>query len=74
MSAYASAQTGRTNPAISIAPPTSATGASSILETVIEELADRVAAAVFSRISATQEHEVAEWLDSRCAAEYLGVH
>jgi excisionase family DNA binding protein len=45
-----------------------------VLDAVIADLAERVAAAVVSRLGATQEQVAAEWLDSREAAAYLGVH
>jgi excisionase family DNA binding protein len=45
-----------------------------VLDAVIAELAERVAAAVVSRLGATQDQDAAEWLDSREAAAYLGVH
>jgi excisionase family DNA binding protein len=44
------------------------------LDAVIQDIAERVAAAVLSRLGATQNTETPEWLDSRGAAEYLGVH
>jgi len=69
MSAYATAPSGLI---ISPVPP-DATG-SSILDAVIEEIADRLAAAVVSRLAATQEQDAGDWLDSREAAVYLGVH
>jgi excisionase family DNA binding protein len=74
MSAYATARSGGTSPSIS--PVSSAFGSSesSILEAVIEDLAERVAAAVVSRLSASADQESPEWLDSRRTAEYLGVH
>lgn len=74
MSAYAIARSGRTSPPISLVGRTNATGGSSILDAVIEDLAERVAAAVISQLAATEEQELPEWLDSRRAADYLGVH
>jgi excisionase family DNA binding protein len=46
----------------------------SLLDSVIEDLAARVAAAVLAQLAAAQSTEAHEWLDSRGAAEYLGVH
>jgi excisionase family DNA binding protein len=74
MSAYATARNARALSAITSAGSLSSTGEPSVLDAVIEDLAERVAAAVVSRLGATHEQEVGEWLDSRGAAEYLGVH
>lgn len=47
----------------------------SVIETVLAQLADRVAAVVVDRLSSAEKPSAAdEWLDSRHAAEYLGVH
>jgi excisionase family DNA binding protein len=45
----------------------------SIIEAVVDRLADRLAAAVIARL-ATDSHQRDEWFDSRRAAEYLGLH
>lgn len=74
MSAYATARAGRTNPPIALVSSASGNCGSSILEVVIEDLAERVATAVISRLSASENQRAPEWLDSRKAAEYLGVH
>jgi excisionase family DNA binding protein len=74
MSAYATARSGRPLSALTSAGSLSSTGESSVLDAVIEDLAERVAAAVVSRLGGIQEQEAGEWLDSRRAAEYLGVH
>lgn len=44
------------------------------LDVLITEVAERVAAAVVARLGAGSSEAVHEWLDSRRAAEYLGVH
>ncbi len=45
----------------------------SLVDQLVDRLAERLAAAVAAELSAsTPDHE--EWLDSRHAAEYLGVH
>jgi len=49
-------------------------GALSPLDALIAEVADRVAAAVVARLSTASSEALPEWLDSRRAAEYLGVH
>jgi excisionase family DNA binding protein len=74
MSAYATARSGR-----AISPITSpgfpgGTGELSVLDAVIEDLASRVAAVVVSRLGGIREQDASEWLDSRGAAKYLGVH
>jgi excisionase family DNA binding protein len=45
-----------------------------VLEGVIADLADRVAEAIAARLIASDSAATPEWLDSRAAAEYLGVH
>jgi excisionase family DNA binding protein len=74
MSAYATARSGRALSPITCARSQSPTGESSLLDAVIADLAERIADAVVSRLGATQEQEAVEWLDSRDAAAYLGVH
>lgn len=41
---------------------------------LIAGVADRIAAAVVRRLELPRDEVRAEWLDSRAAAEYLGVH
>jgi excisionase family DNA binding protein len=74
MSAYATARNGRTISPLSLATPLGTSGEPSMLDAVIEDIADRVASAVVSRLTASQDRDEGEWLDSRGAAEYLGVH
>jgi excisionase family DNA binding protein len=74
MSAYATARNGRAPSLITSAGALSSTADSSVLDALIEDLAERVAAAVVARLGGTQEQEPGEWLDSRRAAEYLGAH
>ena len=45
-----------------------------VLEGLVAEVADRVAAAIVARLGTEASEPVPEWLDSRRAAEYLGVH
>ncbi len=45
-----------------------------ILDALIERVAERVAAVVAARLTSPAECEAGDWLDSRRAAEYLGVH
>ena len=44
------------------------------LEALVDKLAARVAAAVVEHLGRASSDHSAEWLDSRSAAEYLGVH
>jgi len=46
---------------------------SSILETLLDHISDRLAAVIAQRIATTDDRPD-EWFDSRHAAEYLGVH
>lgn len=45
-----------------------------VLESLLAALADRVADAVVARLGREERPEPGEWLDSRAAADYLGVH
>ncbi len=45
-----------------------------VLEALVDKLVARVAAAVVEHLGRTASDDPAEWLDSRSAAEYLGVH
>ena len=45
-----------------------------VLNELIAQVAERVAAAVVARLGARNGEAIPEWLDSRRAAEYLGVH
>jgi excisionase family DNA binding protein len=55
------------------APSGSAAVELAVIDGLITQLADRVAAMVVEQLSGTDER-ANEWLDSRHAAEYLGVH
>jgi len=44
------------------------------LDALIAEVIDRVAAAIVAKLGTGSSDAVPEWLDSRHAAEYLGVH
>lgn len=54
-------------------PPTSRTVEVAVIDGLIAQLADRVAAMVVKQLSRIDE-PADGWLDSRHAAEYLGVH
>jgi excisionase family DNA binding protein len=45
-----------------------------LLDLVIEQLADRVAAALLARLEPAAAGAAPEWMDSRAAADYLGLH
>ena len=45
-----------------------------VLEALVDKLVARVAAAVVEHLGRASNDGSAEWLDSRSAAEYLGVH
>jgi|SRR5579884_1095515 len=45
-----------------------------LLDLVVEQLADRVAAAVVARLEPATAEVASEWMDSRAAADYLGLH
>jgi excisionase family DNA binding protein len=45
-----------------------------LIDILIDRLADRVATALAQRLAAPTAQADAEWLDSRAAAEYLGLH
>jgi excisionase family DNA binding protein len=76
MSAYATTRSQlRALPALTReeSPPSSTTVELAVIDGLIAHLADRVASMVLEHLSGS--HEQAEaWLDSRHAAEYLGVH
>jgi len=45
-----------------------------VLEALVDKLVARVAAAVVEHLGRSSSDDSDEWLDSRSAAEYLGVH
>jgi excisionase family DNA binding protein len=45
-----------------------------VLEALVDKLVARVAAAVVEHLGRASSDDTAKWLDSRSAAEYLGVH
>ncbi len=53
---------------------TGTAGLDVVIEILIDAVAQRLAAAVFERIASHEERPRDEWLDSREAAEYLGMH
>jgi len=45
-----------------------------VLEALVDKLVARVAAAVVEHLGRASSDDSGEWLDSRSAAEYLGIH
>lgn len=45
-----------------------------VLDALIGQIAERIASAVVAQLAAARPDDQDEWLDSRGAAEYLGVH
>lgn len=74
MSAYATARSGRTSSALSLAGPIRRSGEPSMLDALIDDVVERVASAVVQQLTAGRDQAIGEWLDSRTAADYLGVH
>ena len=52
----------------------SETDQASLINELLDQLVDRVAVAVVARIASGHMGDQDEWLDSRQAAEYLGLH
>jgi excisionase family DNA binding protein len=48
--------------------------ASQLIDVLIAQVADRVAAAITARLATADAPQAPEWLDSREAASYLGLH
>jgi excisionase family DNA binding protein len=46
----------------------------SVIDVVLERLADRLAAALVGRLVSDRSDQRDEWFDSREAADYLGLH
>jgi excisionase family DNA binding protein len=77
MQAYASADTARPVQLRILESPSRAAAApvgSGILDELLGQLADLVADRVAARLSAPRQDAKDEWLDTRRAAEYLGIH
>jgi excisionase family DNA binding protein len=64
----------RASPARRTTAPFEAVRVEGVLESLLAALADRVADAVVARLGREERPEPGEWLDSRAAADYLGVH
>ncbi len=55
-------------------PTTALPGRDSLVEALIDDIAERVAASVAAKLADIDGASTPEWLDSRDAADYLGVH
>ena len=82
MQAYATAEIAQVNELRALAPSSLApsrtgelsAGGSAVLDELVGRLADLVAAVVAARLVASRNDESDEWMDTRRAAEYLGIH
>jgi excisionase family DNA binding protein len=80
MAAYASHQRERAARLLHLNPdrpkldPLAGIKGGSLMDELFDELVDRVAAAVVAHMAADHKRDQDEWLDSRQAAEYLGLH
>ena len=81
MQAYATAATAPSTPLRVIDPsaPSTTSGfvgepCKAIIEQLLGELAELVAARVAERLMLPRQEEADQWLDTRRAAEYLGIH
>jgi len=87
MSAYATLRKAVPQPALRAVPqdgapdglnavhkPPSADQSRQLLDVLIDQLADRVASALAERLTTPTVDVAPEWLDSRAAAQYLGLH
>jgi excisionase family DNA binding protein len=74
MQAYASAET---VPVVPLRPLESSfvtVGVGGVLDDVLAQLADLVADRIATRLAGPRTSQKDEWLDTRRAAEYLGIH
>ena len=55
-------------------PTTALPGRDSLVEALIDDIAERVATSIAAKLADVDGASTAEWLDSRDAADYLGVH
>ncbi|MFZ1997195.1 MAG: helix-turn-helix domain-containing protein [Solirubrobacteraceae bacterium] len=74
MKAYASAETAPVVPLRALESSSPAGTASGVLDDLLAQLADLVADRIASRLAGPRATEKDEWLDTRRAAEYLGIH
>lgn len=73
MKAYANSATALGAPLRLVDTNNLATDHAAILDLILDQLAARVADHIASRLSLVQEDQGDQWLDSRAAANYLGI-
>jgi excisionase family DNA binding protein len=74
MQAYASAETAPVVPLRVLDSSTPTPGVGGVLDDMLVQLADLVADRIAARLAGPRATEKDEWLDTRRAAEYLGIH
>ena len=74
MQAYASAEMAPVMPLRPLESSSLAGAASGVLDDLLVQLADLVADRVAARLAGPRTAQKDEWLDTRRAAEYLGIH
>lgn len=74
MQAYASAETAPVVPLRVLESSSVAGAAGGVFDDLLAQLADLVADRVAMRLAGPRPSEEDEWLDTRRAAEYLGIH
>jgi excisionase family DNA binding protein len=74
MQAYASAETAPAVPFRVLDFSSSACAAGGVLDDLLAQLADLVADRIAARVAGPRTAQKDEWLDTRRAAEYLGIH
>jgi excisionase family DNA binding protein len=72
MQAYAKPATGR-SAHLALVDSHGDTGSTNVLDLVLDELATRVADQIAARLGAAEDDPGDSWLDSRNAADYLGI-
>lgn len=74
MQAYASAETAPVVPLRVLESSSAAGAAGGVLDDLLAQLADLVADRIAVRLAGPRATQKDDWLDTRCAAEYLGIH
>jgi excisionase family DNA binding protein len=74
MQAYASVETAPVVPLHALEPSSAAGAAGGVLDDLLAQLADLVADRIAARLAGPRTSQKDEWLDTRRAAEYLGIH
>ena len=74
MQAYASTETAPVVPLRALESSSLAVAAGGVLDDLLAQLADLVADRIATRLAGPRAVQKDEWLDTRRAAEYLGIH